>query len=503
MIKQFSGRCRGSNGEILDGVTVTVTYNVVLSTAVSNQSLRQESKSTVTDTKGYFYFKLDTKDNNFISQTDIFPITFTFTKSGLEPRIIKNPRTSATGEFNPEFNTFIDPKNGGNFKLEDQYESGRWLVLSLPQNTKDTLNQELDDLYEFINTNPRNNVISISSSESKPSNRDLEPTLENGQPNPDYNKSLPEKALARKRATNLKEYITKYLNSKASANNNLNFILPNIVINNPITGLTQYNPNEGDKPSDQKYKDEQWVSIQAELRTKKTGCLGDGIIVFDVTYEGSDHTCNATVYKIYANGHLLKRDDGKDFASLNNNDPTAYSGPGRLSQWDNVSSGYHKKGYSESTSGRFKQLFEGDTFPIPTTPIPLPQIPGVIAKSGKRYNRFIITPEMFPQIKNSEDELIKFNIECVGIQIGNTQYEDPSWGYDCHVGAGNFYLYLLNPTPSGELKVTYESGRLTGATPSKRNSNLYIFTFDPCSNTITDKNTVVFNNIPAPVAGKG
>ena len=89
------------------------------------------------------------------------------------------------------------------------------------------------------------------------------------------------------------------------------------------------------------------------------------------------------------------------------------------------------------------------------------------------------------------------------ITINNVPYKDPSWGYDCHIGAGNFYLYLLNPDPNGNLVVTYESGKLTGATPSKRNSNLYIFTFDPCTNTITDKNQNVFNNIPAPEPGKG
>ena len=505
MVRKYSGRCRGSNGEILSGVTVTVTYNIVLGTAVSNQSLKQNSQSTTTDAQGYFYFTLDTKDNNFISQTDTFPIIFTFTKPGLETRVIKNPRTSVTGEFNPEFNTYIDPQNGGSFKLEDQYESGKWLVASLSQKTKDTLDQELNDLYEFIKTNPRNNVITILSSESKPTNRDLEPTLENGQPNPSYDKTLPERALAKKRANNLKEYIIKYLNLKSSTDNNPNFILPDIIINNPIIGLTEYEPSKGDKATDQKYKNEQWVSLQAELRNKKTGCLGNGIIIFDITYEGSDHTCNSTVYKIYANGHLLSRDDGKDFASLNNADPTDYTSVSSISQFDNVSSKYHKKDYTTSTTtkGRFKQLFEGDIFPTPTTPTPLPQIPGAVGRGGYRYNRFIITPEMFPQIKNPQDELIKFNIECVGITINNVPYKDPSWGYDCHIGAGSFYLYLLNPDPNGNLVVTYESGKLTGATPSNRNSNLYIFTFDPCTNTITDKNQNVFNNIPAPEPGKG
>jgi hypothetical protein len=505
MVKQYSGRCRGSNGEILSGVTVTVTYHIGPSSN-PNSSLKQESKSTISDDKGYFKLQIDSGNNSSlrINITDNLPIVFTFTKPGLEARVIKNPRTSSTGEFNPEFNTYIDPQNGGSFRLEDQYESGKWLVTSLPQKTRDTLDQELNDLYEFIKTNPRNNVITILSSESKPTNRDLEPTLENGQPNPGYDKTLPERALAKKRANNLKEYIIKYLNSKSSSDTNLNFILPDIIINNPIIGSTLYEPSKGDKATDQKYKEEQWVSLQAELRTKKTGCLGNGIIIFDVTYEGEDHGCNSTVYKIYANGHPLKRDDGADFASLNNASPAGYYGAkDSLSPWDNAQTGYQFVTTYGVTKGRFKQLFEGDIFPTPTTPIPNNQKPYAGGAGGPRYNRFIITPEMFPQIKNPQDELIKFNIECVGIQIGNIKYKDPSWGYDCHVGAGNFYLYLLNPDSNGNLIVTYESGKLTGATPSKRNSNLYIFTFDPCTNTITDKNQSIFNNIPTSEPGKG
>jgi hypothetical protein len=493
--KQYSGRCRGSNDEVLSGVTVTVTYTVVRGNEVSNSFVIQNSKSTTTDAQGYFYFTLDTNVNQFISRTDTYPIIFTFTKPGLETRVIKNPRSE---EFNPEFNTYIDPKNGGSFKLEDQYESGKWLVASLPQKTKDTLDQELNDLYEFIKTNPRNNIITILSSESKPTNRDLESILENGQVNPDYDKVLPQRALAKKRASNLQEYIIKYLNLKSSTDNNPNFILPDIIINNPIIGKTEYNPSKGDKATDQKYKEEQWVSLQAELRIKKTGCLGNGIIIFDVNYEGSEHTCNAAVYKVYANGHPLKRDDGADFASLNNNSPSGYYGAkDQLSPWDNVHSGYQFSSDYNKTRGRFKILYTGDIFPTPTTPIPIDQKPYTGGGGGLRFNRFIITPDLFSKIKDPNNELIKFTIECTGMKIGNVTYNDPGYKYDCHPGVASYYVYLLNPDSNNKLIVTYESGRLNGTTPNKRNETLDLFEFDPCNNILVNKNRDVFNNIPS------
>jgi hypothetical protein len=86
-------------------------------------------------------------------------VTVTFTKLGLESRQVTNPQPTEV------LNGYIDPEKGGTLDLKGLYKSGTYLVSSLSIESKEVLNQELEDLFQFIKNHPSNTKITITSSE--------------------------------------------------------------------------------------------------------------------------------------------------------------------------------------------------------------------------------------------------------------------------------------------------------------------------------------------------
>ena len=101
-------------------------------------------------------------------------------------------------------------------------------------------------------------------------------------------------------------------------------------------GVNDVNKKEWTGKDGKKYKPGQFVQIRMDVcqtPTKKTetkteeydgstheekinSCFEDTQIV--IKYNGTGHNCNKAVYDIWANGHKLTRNNGKSYASLNN-----------------------------------------------------------------------------------------------------------------------------------------------------------------------------------------
>lgn len=537
----FSGTCRDTLGNALPDVKVDIIIP------------GYKNASTKSGYDGNFNLTIDTGniipgklggDNPNSNSTFLSPynaglknqvltliwadIIFTFTRPGKETRSIRNPKlgkgkdnTSFT--LNADFKTYIDPKYGGILDLKGLYKSGKWKISSIAQGDKQTIiDENIKNVYEFIKNNPRNTKLTIKSSESRVPNNDNEEGSKR-----DFSKKG---SLALARADALKAYILNSLSELSQ--NDPNFEIPNIIIDNPIQGQVPWPDTdknkkiiEEQKPVDdegnpitnpanlQRYTDDQWVKLYAELIITKTGCLGAGFIIFDVFVNG--HGCNGAVYEVRANDVLLNRDDGQPFASLNNfpkewDHPASASLKPYVKKYDNILSGYHIEDAQFSTRNafnndtdvssfekRFKIFKLNSIFPTPTNPIPKDQIPTVPNDGGPRYNRFIITPDVFKKIKEqSEKETIKFEIRCSGmVDSNNKPIPVARFGLNCHGDLGDFNLYKLDPDSSGKLVVTYTTGTLRGTTPTTRGVPLYLFEFDPCTNRIIDRNPNVFKFI--------
>jgi len=158
----------------------------------------------------------------------------------------------------------------------------------------------------------------------------------------------------------------------------------------------------------EKYSDAQFVKVKISLQefTELTKCLNNMEINVDYTDTTERHRCNNATYKIYITGgvsvptekNLLKRTDGALYASLDNAD----------SEYDN-NPGTCKSGDTSSTN-------------------------------CKRYNKFIVTPEMAEEVikqavqtnpKAVEPSFIIWG-ECVG-----TKVQHPNWGFGCHRSSKN------------------------------------------------------------------
>ena len=530
----FSGTCRDSLGNALPGVNVEVRIGGFRASDTSKDD-------------GFFNVQVDTKSevprqlfpnpattpSSYYNQKDVLlatqSILFIFSRPGKETRTIVDPKLGKGSDktsftLNPEFKTYIDPKYGGILDLKGLYKSGKWKITSIAQGDKQTIiDENIKNVHEFIKNNSRNTKLTIKSSESRVTNSDNEEGSKR-----DFSKVG---SLALARAENLKEYIIKYLQELSQ--NDPNFEMPNIIIEKPIQGQVPWPDTDKNKkiiaeqkPVDdegkpitnpanlQRYTDDQWVKLYAELIVKKTGCLGTGFIIFDVFV--NSHGCNGAVYEVRANGILLNRDDGQPFASLNNfpeewDVPSSASFKPYVKKYDNVLSGYHIEDSSLPTRNtysipgldkskyekRFKILKLNSIFPTPVNPIPKDQIPIVPNSGGPRYNRFIITPDVFKKIKEqSGEEIIKFEIRCSGmVGLNNKPISVSGKGLNCHGDLGDFNLYKLTPDSNGKLIVTYTTGLLSGTTPTIRGVDLYLFKFDPCADRIVERNDKVFSTV--------
>jgi hypothetical protein len=171
-----------------------------------------------------------------------------------------------------------------------------------------------------------------------------------------------------------------------------------------------------------KYASEQYIKVKITLKelSEQKKCLDN--MTIEVNYIKGNHTCNASVYKIFINGIQLIRDDGKPFASLNNDGVNTNK---ELNYYNNS----HKQG-------------------------------------GARYNKFIITPEIATELLKGGKKSFTISAMCWN-PLG---YSFPNWGYGCHEGVGT--VIVTNGT--GE-KFTYES-----ATPKGRDETKTLVTIDAC-----------------------
>jgi len=540
---KFKGRVLNEYFKGVDGVKIDIIYwqGNVTNNSVNSQ-IGSKIISTTTDIDGRWNIEI-TSQFQILTQNANFPFTFTFSKTGLETKIIKNPRIESGGVINfTDLKTYIDPNIGGILNINKQYKSGFWKVTSLSQEFQTILDTQMDNLMQFIKNHPNNTRLTIESSESLPGNSDNEPT------SPTFNDTLNRGVLATKRANDLKAYVLQKLNSLSPSYPGVT--IPNITINTTIIGkekwrddivnneLMKTEKDEEDNPITNpaflnRYKKDQWVKLYANLIRPNTDCFDNGYLIFDMsTYA---HACNGAVYEVCANGIPLKRDDGKPFASLNNNNiyyPSRYTPAEKaasnreqylnengirielfqLDIYDNASpiTQYHlitlavnETNNPTSNAGRFKEVRERQVFPTPTTPIPINQKPIVWLLGGGRYNRFIIDSQLFREIKSSSgQELIRFTVRCTGISNSSgIPYNDKNYGVNCHPGVGDFQIYKLIQGSNNTLIVEFTSDKLPGKTPANRDELLWIFTFDPCTNRL-EINPDVFSstslsNIPA------
>jgi hypothetical protein len=348
MPNRFNGEIQDNFGRKLKDVKVTLTGKGVPS-----------GKFTTTDENGKWLITLAES----IESKDV---TVTFTKYGLESRQVTNPQPTEI------LNTFIDPEKGGTLDLQGLYESGTYLVTSLTKESKSVLDQELEDLFQFIKNHPDNTRITITSSESQVTNNDNEDG--DGINRTDEFRKTPG-SLAKARAEALQKYVDDFLNKKYTENINLDPKLKPIIEFGDITRvggefwerfyapdpknpnilkqierpdviakneqlLKQYNSsslNPDDKITRTadlpKYKQDQYTRITVGVKHEPTTineCYA-GNLVFDVMYikpggihgdthppGGVSHNCDNALFLLKANNILLKRDDGNIYASLNN-----------------------------------------------------------------------------------------------------------------------------------------------------------------------------------------
>ena len=455
-------------------------------------------------------------------------VTVSFTKSGMESKQVTNPQPTEV------LNGFIDPEKGGTLDLKGLYESGTYLVSSLSNESKEVLNQELEDLFQFIKNHPGNTKITITSSESQVTNSDNE--TGDGVNRTNEFRRTPG-SLAKARAEALQKYVNTFLDTKYTENPNLDrsgrptiefgeidrqgnepwerFFTPDpknpnnlIQTENPKViadndkALKEYNANPANvdnkisRTADlPKYKNDQYTRITVELRNKD--CLSNNLVL-DVMYIGKGHQCNSAIYQMKANGQLILRDDGANYASLNNDlsktlvdNKIASRGTGKwnlVKQYNNEFTGYNA--YYTTTiihedPKRFKFLKKGDTFPINDLTPPV----GGHYTGGHRYNRFIITSSKLKELTAGlEEKIVTFTMTCwrpeeLGTKETNG-YVD-YWGYyNCHKGVGAFKLYKVK-MQNNNFIVDFASDTLNGVTPDVVNGTIELFKYDVCNDVIT------------------
>lgn len=351
MPNQFKGQVIDKvSGKKLEGVKVTISGPNI-----------PPNTSALTDKEGNWFISLI----NDVNSTDI---KLFFTKSGLQSKIINGPIPTA------ELEGYIDPEKGGTLDLQGLYESGRWKITSLQPESKSILDQELEDLFQFIKKHPGNTKIIITSSESQVTNADNE---EGGLRTTEFRQILG--SLAKARAEALQQYVNEFLDKKYNENLDIDpnqrptiqfgeinrvgnelweryYDQTNKLIERP--DIINLNKQLLQRPEEQeqgavraadlsKYKKDQYTRINVEVITTPTipDCLA-GNLVIDIMYlkpgfhaninasdpGGITHNCNSAVFLLEAKGGnidpntksnlsggiILKRDDGALYASLNN-----------------------------------------------------------------------------------------------------------------------------------------------------------------------------------------
>jgi hypothetical protein len=319
------------------------------------------------------------------------------------------------------------------------YHSAKYLTDLVP---------EIEKITQYLKSSKGKTFVvnvEMSSGESQIPNNDVETKDEDGKT---------QGWLAQKRQTSITQYITDQLQSYVEGG--LLASLPQFTVNpisigrTPWVGQTFVQPNrekylctEKESRSGcvrkynackqsscrdiaQRYASEQYIRVNITLNEKiekipeEKKCLDN--MTIEVNYTKNNHNCNAAVYKIFINGILLTRDDGKPFASLNN---------------DKINTNKELDYYNND----------------PKT-------------GGQRYNKFIITPEIATELLKGGKDSFTISAMCWN-PLG---YSFPNWGYGCHEGVGT----IIVTNGKGE-KSTYES-----ATPRERDETKTLVTINAC-----------------------
>lgn len=187
---------------------------------------------------------------------------------------------------------------------------------------------------------------------------------------------------------------------------------------NPGTGVPNNWYNGKDKLYGEikaKYIQEQYIRVVIRVNEKNEiqECLENMAIEVNYTDLTKKHKCNQSIYEIYIRGDLstttpgllLYRNDGKRFASLNNNNAGARQDAG-------------------SDAG-MQKLLNYDNDPIN---------PDGVGK--ERFNKFVVTPEIAASLITDGSKNFIISAKC----LNPLNVRSSSWGSGCHAGVGNIVV---------------------------------------------------------------
>jgi len=420
MPKQFKGQVLDNFGNGLEGANVSISGTGV-----------PPNLNTTTDPGGNWLITLEVEVNSI-------DVTITFSKAGFGTKSITNPQPTS------ELDGYIDPEKGGILDLAGKYESGLWKVSSLPQNVRDAIDLEIKDIYTFITFNPGNYTLTIDSSESKVPNADNE----EGKTKDNEFKTSPG-SLAKARAEDLKQYVNKKLDELYLQDTSPTGEKP--VVEFGIIDKVGGPDWDGVNARDNKYTQFQYTRLKAEFITSPSVMLIPECFTnfkIQINYTPGDHECNDATYRVYVNNVLLYRDDGKDYASLNNATPAGYLDIPTV----NKNSNAYRRAALDNNPG------DG---------------------GGARTNQFTITPTLAKQLLEKFDRGYVISMAC-WLPNKDGEVEDPNTALsgaeighngDCHKGIGNIVIIA----PDGS------TNQLTVNTPGKRNEMAYLAELDPCN----------------------
>jgi len=230
MPKQFKGQIVDTQGNKLEEVTITITGNNV-----------PPNTTTMSDAEGKWLITVE-------DGIDAADVNITFTKSNYSTKIIKNPQSTS------ELEGYIDPEKGGILDLAGKYPSGKYKITSLPQDSQDTINKEIEDAYTFAKNNPNNSKLEIESSESQVPNTDNEGT------NKDFTKPG---SLAEIRAQELEKYVNDKITTLYAKETNPTFQKPVIILGdiNKVGDIAW----DGENANADKYTKDQYTRVKVSL----------------------------------------------------------------------------------------------------------------------------------------------------------------------------------------------------------------------------------------------
>lgn len=199
--------------------------------------------------------------------------------------------------------------------------------------------------------------------------------------------------------------------------------------------------------------------------TVQIECLNNMVIELNYTDKSKQHKCNNAIYRLYikgdktpGNGVLLLRDDGKDYASLNNHTERLKElltmNPFQL--FMRVFKSETERKRQDTNKDKIQAMFKYDNKPEDN--------------GGVRYNKFIVNPDIAKQI--TDDGSTKFYIMAQCYNPEN--YSSGNWGKNCHSSVGE-----INVTNGKGERFEYKS-----KTPNKMNEIVTLLPINACGQKI-------------------